>query len=159
MTFVILSSPIILKKYLNKYNTYDKKDNLDKILMIRRAKEPFKGHWQLPGGKIKLGEKPIDALKREVKEEVGLDVDIEKTEFVNYYEHYYHEFKTHFFFLAFRCCIADEDGKELDNIEEINKKIRLAQEEATEYGWFTKKELKDMNLLCGARIITDNYNF
>jgi 8-oxo-dGTP diphosphatase len=45
-----------------------------KALIIRRAHEPRKGEWSLPGGLLDLGESLADAACREVKEETGLDV-------------------------------------------------------------------------------------
>ncbi len=47
-----------------------------KVLVIRRGKEPYKDHWSLPGGGIDRGEKVRDAVKREVLEETGLDVQV-----------------------------------------------------------------------------------
>lgn len=44
----------------------------DYILLLRRFKEPFKGQWSLPGGKINYGEFIDRAAIREVKEETGL---------------------------------------------------------------------------------------
>ncbi len=51
-----------------------------KILIIKRSsKENFlPGYFEMPGGKINFGEPPIDALKRELKEEVNLDVEIKR---------------------------------------------------------------------------------
>jgi len=48
----------------------------DKVLLVKRANEPNKGKWSIPGGVVKLGESLIDALKREVIEETGLEVDV-----------------------------------------------------------------------------------
>lgn len=44
------------------------------ILLLKRRKEPFKGLWSLPGGKIGLNEFMTDALKREVFEETKLSL-------------------------------------------------------------------------------------
>lgn len=49
-------------------------DKDDKVLMLQRLQDPFKGHWVLPGGYIEYGEDPELAITREVKEETGLDV-------------------------------------------------------------------------------------
>lgn len=42
------------------------------VLLLRRAKKPFRGHWCMPGGFIKWEEAPREALIRETKEEIGL---------------------------------------------------------------------------------------
>ena len=49
-----------------------------KILIVKRANEPAKGLWSVPGGVVELGEHLHEAVKREVKEETGLEVDIER---------------------------------------------------------------------------------
>ena len=46
----------------------------DRVLIVRRAHEPRKGEWSLPGGHLHLGESLIDGMRREVKEETGLEV-------------------------------------------------------------------------------------
>jgi 8-oxo-dGTP diphosphatase len=43
-----------------------------KVLYVKRKKEPFKGSWSFPGGKLNTGERVEDALKRELFEETGL---------------------------------------------------------------------------------------
>lgn len=47
-----------------------------KILVLKRAtnKVLFPGFWDLPGGKMEYGENVIDAIKREIAEETGLNV-------------------------------------------------------------------------------------
>ena len=47
----------------------------DRILMAQRGKEPLKGWWSLPGGALETGETLKDAIRREVLEETGLEVD------------------------------------------------------------------------------------
>lgn len=46
------------------------------VLLIRRGKAPFKGHWSIPGGKIEFGEPLEMALAREIREETGVEVEI-----------------------------------------------------------------------------------
>jgi ADP-ribose pyrophosphatase YjhB (NUDIX family) len=45
------------------------------VLLARRAHEPRRGHWDLPGGFVDETEDPLDALRREFLEETGLDVE------------------------------------------------------------------------------------
>ncbi len=46
-----------------------------KLLLIKRAAQPGKGEWAVPGGRIELDEDAIGCLKREMKEETNLDVE------------------------------------------------------------------------------------
>ena len=50
----------------------------NKILLVKRAFNPAKGEWSLPGGFIELGETPQDAAKRELKEETNLNGEVVK---------------------------------------------------------------------------------
>lgn len=47
-----------------------------KVLIIKRAFEPSSNRWSIPGGAVELGETVRDAARREVLEELGLEVEI-----------------------------------------------------------------------------------
>ena len=44
--------------------------------MVERGREPLKDWWSLPGGVVETGERLETALRREVREETGLEVEI-----------------------------------------------------------------------------------
>jgi ADP-ribose pyrophosphatase YjhB (NUDIX family) len=48
----------------------------DSILLVERAGEPLKGYWSLPGGLLETGETIEDGVRREVREETGLLVEL-----------------------------------------------------------------------------------
>lgn len=53
----------------------DKEDNL--LLIKRSTQDPHKpGAWEIPGGRLELGEDPFQGLKRETREEIGLEIEI-----------------------------------------------------------------------------------
>ncbi len=48
-----------------------------RILICQRTKhQPMPLKWEFPGGKIERGEQPIDALRRELEEELGIDATV-----------------------------------------------------------------------------------
>jgi 8-oxo-dGTP diphosphatase len=48
----------------------------DQVLLVQRGSEPSYGKWSVPGGLVELGESLQDAIMREVREEVGLEVQV-----------------------------------------------------------------------------------
>ena len=49
-----------------------------RLLLVRRAREPQRGRWSVPGGKVEPGETPAEAAVREVFEETGARVRAER---------------------------------------------------------------------------------
>ncbi len=47
-----------------------------RLLMVKRAQEPKRGSWSLPGGMVELGETVREAARREVREECGIEVEL-----------------------------------------------------------------------------------
>ena len=62
----------------------------NKIFATQRGYGEFKDGWEFPGGKIEPGETPQEALVREIKEE--LDIEIEVKDFLETVEYDYPEF-------------------------------------------------------------------
>ena len=50
----------------------------NKIILVKRKSEPYKGYWGMPGGFLKYGENPSEGLAREIKEELSVDIDSSK---------------------------------------------------------------------------------
>jgi 8-oxo-dGTP diphosphatase len=48
-----------------------------KVLLVKRGRPPFTGLWSLPGGKTEGEEAPREAARRELKEETGIEADVE----------------------------------------------------------------------------------
>jgi ADP-ribose pyrophosphatase YjhB (NUDIX family) len=47
-----------------------------KLLLVKRAGEPFKGYWDIPGGFLEAGEHPEAGVLREILEETGLHIQV-----------------------------------------------------------------------------------
>lgn len=98
----------------------------NEIFCTQRGYGDFKGYWEFPGGKIEDGETPQEALIREIKEE--LDVDISVGNMIKTIEYDYPEF--HLSMDCFWCELVSgeielkehEDAKWLDknNIDSVD---------------------------------------
>ena len=89
----------------------------DKLLLVRRRKDPFKGCLSFPGGKVDEGEKVEDALKRELNEETSLD--IEPTDILGVYSDPSRDPRGHRISITFIATIKSGDAKAADDAESI----------------------------------------
>ena len=81
-------------------------DAENRILLVRRGKAPLAGEWSLPGGALELGERLEEGVRREVREETGLDV--EPLEIVAVFDHIAHaedseRVRFHYVLVDYRC--------------------------------------------------------
>jgi 8-oxo-dGTP diphosphatase len=110
-----------------------------RVLLTRRNVAPFKDMWVMPGGKIDLGEPILKALHREVREEVGLEVEVEGL--VDVFEHLSPgEENDHFIILYYRCRPLFCD-------------ISHNHAEVAEARWVEQGELADYHLPEGTKYI------
>ena len=96
-------------------------NNEGKILLARSHK--WFDKYTLPGGHIEVGESMIDAVRREVKEEVGLDVEVVEMLLVQeaiFAPEFYK--KKHFIFIDFYCKSKEQQ-------------VKLDQDEIQDYIW------------------------
>ena len=118
------------------------------ILISKRTekKKLYPVYWEINGGGCKSGEESIDAIIREIKEELGITLSKEKSFLIKTVKNEY-RFKDIWFF-------------EIDNIDRI--KINLQKEEVTEYKAIDFSEFekmkKDNTLIDTSNITKEEYD-
>lgn len=106
----------------------------NQIFATARGYGDFKGQWEFPGGKIEAGETPQEALSREIREE--LDVEIKVGDLIDTIEYDYPNF--HLSMDCFWCEVA---------------KGNLILKEAQEAKWLTKADMYSVQWLPADLII------
>ena len=104
-----------------------------RLLLVKRDERPGKGIWSFPGGAVELGETTFSAAVRELKEETGLDVEIEGLFDVVTY-------------------LPWERGPQAKNqvivVDYLARpkrgKVRLNRE-SSDFGWFTPRQVQELH--------------
>lgn len=102
------------------------------LLKIRSRSTHDAGLWEFPGGKVKKSEFFDAALKREFKEETGLDVEVESL--YNVIQRDY------------TACKTNQEIKSIQlimNVTSSSDEVAIS-EEHDDYGWFTRDEVMRM---------------
>lgn len=107
-----------------------------KFILIKKGKGPFKGRWDLPGGKTDFGESPEETLRREVKEETGLKIRYAKLEDVIAYTHESKKETFHHTGVIFNC--ETKDVKQLNREPDGNDSFGAEV--------FSQKQVRDLKL-------------
>ena len=114
-----------------------------KILLARSHK--WFDKYTLPGGHIEVGENMVDAVKREVKEEVGLDVEVVEMLLVQeaiFAPEFYKQ--KHFIFIDFYC-------------KSMDQQVKLDHEEIQDYIWVYPGAAYNLKLDSFTRKTLDRY--
>jgi 8-oxo-dGTP diphosphatase len=114
------------------------------ILLIQRNQPPAMGLWSIPGGKLEAGESLVEACRREIKEETGLDTKVKNI--VAVVERRVEGF--HYVIIDYLALLIDEENTQ-----------PIAQSDVSEAKWVSLEHLGDYDLVEGlAEIILRTYN-
>ena len=106
----------------------------DEVFATQRGYGDWKDWWEFPGGKMELGETPEGALKREIREELSTEINVD--EFLCTVEYDYPKF--HLTMHCFLCSLQTEA-------------MHLNEHEASR--WLRKDELESVNWLPADKIV------
>lgn len=108
-------------------------DNEENVLLLLRKNPPEAGCWTIPGGSVEHMEKLEDAIKREVEEEIGVEIEIESLLTIT--EPIVSKMKTHWVSPVYLARI--KAGRPKNSEPEINQELR----------WFSLNNLpEDINI-------------
>jgi len=97
-----------------------------KVLLVQRGRDPGRGLWAVPGGKIRHGEPMREAARRELLEETGLEVEVGDVVWVGEYL----EADDHIVLIDFAGSVMGGELRAGDDAEDV-RWVEL--EEAVEY--------------------------
>ncbi len=92
----------------------------EQLLLQQRNKEPEKGCWCIPGGKVEWMETFEDAVKREVKEECDVEITVEKL--LGVCDHIVKNEKQHWVSPSFLCRIIEGEPKIMEPSKHVDMK-------------------------------------
>lgn len=119
----------------------------NKVLLIRRGRDPFKGAYALPGGFLDIGETLEQACIREMKEETGLDIKEDILKLVGVYSNPNRDPRGHLVSVAYLAesnllnLRAGDDAASVNLVENWRDvKIAFDHKEIIENAWSLNKK-------------------
>ena len=98
---------------------FPSKKNVKKFILIKRKYPPFQNYLALPGGQVEYGEKTEEAVIREIKEETGLDVQIQGL--IGVYSDLNRDPRGHCVSISYICFVIDGNIKAGDDANDAIK--------------------------------------
>ncbi len=108
--------------------------------MTERAREPEKGRIDVPGGFLHEGEHPVDGLKREIKEELGVEIAVDEEDCLTMATHRYGADGDFVLALGFRAELLRGKPSASDDVADI-KWVTEDELEKLDFAWPHDKEL------------------
>jgi ADP-ribose pyrophosphatase YjhB (NUDIX family) len=111
-----------------------------RALVTQRAREPEKGKFDIPGGFLRPGEEPIDGLKREVKEELGIEIETDLDQCISMVPHTYGPEGDFVLALGFRARLVSGDPSPADDVAAF-KWVTTEELDGLDFAWPHDREL------------------
>ena len=111
-----------------------------RALVTQRAREPQKGRYDVPGGFLRAGEEPIDGLRREVREELGVEIDASVEDCLSMVPHTYGDEGEFVLALGFRAKLVSGDPNPADDVAAF-KWVTMDELDEVDFAWPHDREL------------------
>ncbi|MFQ5865033.1 MAG: NUDIX hydrolase [bacterium] len=106
----------------------------DRILLVKRRYDPKANYWTLPGGLVEIGEEVRQALRREIREECGIEIEptkvIDVVDFIEKDEN--NKIRFHYVLIDFEAIYESGELTPASDVLEVQ--------------WFSKNELRNLEL-------------
>lgn len=102
-----------------------------KALITQRGSDPEKGRYDIPGGFIEVGETPVEAIKRELMEELNVEVEVTDDDYLQAVPHRYGDDGTWTLAIGFKARLVLGELKAADDV--------------AAFRWVSNDELDDLD--------------